>query len=77
MDECRASGPRQGSPRVVPSGIRTFDAPDCLVTPGFVDGHTHFAMWALNRRRVQLAGVTSGAMCCVALRPPGRSRGGS
>jgi len=45
--------------RVVPAGIRMFDAPDCVVTPGFVDGHTHFAMWALNRRRVQLAGVTS------------------
>src|SRR6185503_7137972 len=29
------------------------------ITPGFVDGHTHFATWALGRRRVQLAGVRS------------------
>jgi len=34
-----------------------YDLPGALVTPGFVDGHTHFAHWALNRRRVQLAGV--------------------
>jgi hypothetical protein len=52
-------GTASGLAKVVPSGIRTFDARDCVVTPGFVDGHTHFAMWALNRRRVQLAGVTS------------------
>ncbi|MEO6067914.1 MAG: amidohydrolase family protein [Gemmatimonadota bacterium] len=26
------------------------------MTPGLVDGHTHFGMWALNRRRVHLAG---------------------
>ena len=34
-----------------------YDMPSTLVTPGFVDGHTHFALWALNRRRVQLAGM--------------------
>jgi predicted amidohydrolase YtcJ len=33
-----------------------YEFPEALVTPGFVDGHTHFAMWALSRRRVQLAG---------------------
>ena len=38
-------------------GTPTYELPDALVTPGFVDGHTHFAMWALGRRRVQLAGV--------------------
>lgn len=27
------------------------------MTPGFVDGHTHLAMWALNRGRVELAGL--------------------
>jgi predicted amidohydrolase YtcJ len=43
--------------RQVPSGIPVYDLPSTLVTPGFVDGHTHFALWALNRRRVQLAGV--------------------
>ena len=45
--------------KVVPASVPTFDAPDCVVTPGFVDGHTHFAMWALNRRRVELAGAGS------------------
>jgi predicted amidohydrolase YtcJ len=43
--------------RHVPRGTPTYDLPSALVTPGFVDGHTHFALWALNRRRVQLAGV--------------------
>ena len=27
------------------------------MTPGLVDGRTHLAMWALNRRRVELAGL--------------------
>jgi predicted amidohydrolase YtcJ len=36
-----------------------YELRDALVTPGFVDGHTHFALWALNRRRVQLAGTTT------------------
>ena len=40
-----------------PSGTPMYELPDALVTPGFVDGHTHFAMWALSRRRVQLAGA--------------------
>lgn len=43
----------------VPSAVPRFDYPDALVTPGFVDGHAHFAAWALNRRRVQLAGSHS------------------
>jgi len=45
--------------RRVPAGTPRFDLPDTLVTPGFVDGHTHFALWALNRRRVQLAGAAT------------------
>ena len=32
------------------------ELPDCLVTPGFVDGHTHFAEWAVGRQRVNLSG---------------------
>ena len=32
------------------------ELPDALVTPGFVDGHTHLAEWALGRQRVDLAG---------------------
>jgi predicted amidohydrolase YtcJ len=31
------------------------------VTPGVVDGHTHFAAWAMGRRRVQLAGARTRA----------------
>jgi predicted amidohydrolase YtcJ len=47
--------------REVPPGTPSFDLPHCIVTPGFVDGHTHFAMWALGRRRVQLAGARTRA----------------
>jgi len=32
------------------------DLPDSLVTPGVVDGHTHFAEWAVGRQRVNLSG---------------------
>ena len=42
--------------RRVPAGTPLFELPDALVTPGLVDGHTHFALWALGRRRVQLVG---------------------
>ena len=52
----RAVGDAAELGRLVPRGTPAFELPDSLVTPGFVDGHTHFAMWALNRRRVQLAG---------------------
>jgi predicted amidohydrolase YtcJ len=45
--------------RRVPAGTPVYDLPDALVTPGFVDGHTHFALWALSRRRVRLAGAHS------------------
>jgi predicted amidohydrolase YtcJ len=41
----------------VPAATPVYELPDTLVTPGFVDGHTHFAMWALGRQRVQLAGA--------------------
>ncbi|MGH7704212.1 MAG: amidohydrolase, partial [Gemmatimonadales bacterium] len=43
----------------VPPGVPRFEYPGAIVTPGFVDGHTHFASWALNRGRVQLAGARS------------------
>jgi predicted amidohydrolase YtcJ len=42
--------------RRLPRGTPVYEFPDALVTPGFVDGHTHFALWALGRRRVHLAG---------------------
>jgi predicted amidohydrolase YtcJ len=40
----------------VPRQVPRFEFPEALVTPGMVDGHTHFALWALGRRRVQLSG---------------------
>jgi predicted amidohydrolase YtcJ len=44
-----------------PSHLPRFDYPEALVTPGFVDGHTHFAMWAIARRRVRLGGARTRA----------------
>ncbi len=43
----------------VPPKTPVFELPEALVTPGFVDGHSHFALWALGRRRVQLAGAAT------------------
>lgn len=43
--------------RAVPRQVPRFELPDALITPGLTDGHTHLGMWAVNRRRVQLAGV--------------------
>jgi predicted amidohydrolase YtcJ len=43
--------------RELPPGTPKYELPGAWVTPGFVDGHTHFASWALGRRRVKLAGV--------------------
>jgi predicted amidohydrolase YtcJ len=51
----RAVGRAADVARLVPSGVPRYELPDALVTPGLVDGHTHLAMWALGRRRVQLA----------------------
>ena len=45
--------------RRVPTRVPRYDLPETLVTPGFVDGHTHFALWGLGRRRVQLAGCVT------------------
>jgi predicted amidohydrolase YtcJ len=47
--------------RQAPGHLPRYDLPDTLVTPGFVDGHTHFAMWALGRRRVTLVGARTRA----------------
>ncbi len=43
--------------RAAPRDVPRYDSPDALVTPGLVDGHTHLALWALNRRRVELSGL--------------------
>jgi predicted amidohydrolase YtcJ len=51
-----------GSPREVsgrlPADAPDLDLPDLLVTPGLVDSHTHFGMWALGTQRVHLAGLS-------------------
>src|SRR5512145_1506675 len=60
--------------RQAPHHLPRLDHPDALVTPGFVDGHTHFAMWALGRRRVQLTGAKTrgAALARVAAGAPSR-----
>ncbi len=45
----------------LPVGTPHYDFAGGLVTPGFVDSHTHFAMWALGRHQVQLAGASTRA----------------
>ncbi|MEP7175540.1 MAG: amidohydrolase [Gemmatimonadales bacterium] len=55
----RAVGAADEVARGIPRGTPVFDLPDTLVTPGFVDCHTHFARWALGRRRVQLTGAAT------------------
>ena len=54
--QIRGVGSASEMERTAPRGIPRFEFPDALVTPGLVDGHTHLAMWALNRRRVELLG---------------------
>lgn len=54
--------------RRVPSRVPRHDLPGSLVTPGFVDGHTHFARWALNRQRVQLTGALTRQEALVRIR---------
>jgi predicted amidohydrolase YtcJ len=57
--QVRGVGEHRDLLRQAPSTVPRYELPETLVTPGFVDGHTHFALWALNRSRVQLAGIES------------------
>jgi len=59
--QVRAVGVARELARRVPSRVPRYEYPGALVTPGFVDGHTHFAMWAVSRRRVRLAGARTRA----------------
>jgi predicted amidohydrolase YtcJ len=59
----RAVGDAGELARSAPRAIRVFDFPGAIVTPGFVDAHTHFAMWALGRRRVQLTDARTREEC--------------
>jgi predicted amidohydrolase YtcJ len=52
----RGVGSRVEIEREAPSPLPRYERPGALLTPGIVDGHTHFGMWGLARRRVQLAG---------------------
>ena len=61
--------------RQAPRHLPRLDNPDALVTPGFVDGHTHFAMWALGRRRVQLTGAKTRAEALARVAAGAASRG--
>jgi predicted amidohydrolase YtcJ len=45
--------------RDAPGELPRFELPDALITPGLTDGHTHLAMWALNRHRLELGEVRS------------------
>src|ERR1700682_2345841 len=53
----RAVGRAAQLERATAREVPRYDLPDVLVTPGLVDGHTHLALWALNRRRVELSGL--------------------
>ena len=68
----RAVGRAMELDALVPPETPRFDLGEAWVTPGLVDGHTHFAAWALGRRRVQLADATDRAEALrrVAAAPP-------
>jgi predicted amidohydrolase YtcJ len=53
----RLVGPAAEVEKSAPRLIPRYELPHALVTPGLVDGHTHLALWALNRRRLELSGV--------------------
>ena len=42
--------------RSAPPHLPRLECPEALITPGLTDGHAHLALWAMNRRRVELAG---------------------
>jgi len=57
----RAIGLAARLERELPRATPRYELPGAWVTPGIVDGHTHFAAWALGRGRVQLAGARTRA----------------
>jgi predicted amidohydrolase YtcJ len=61
--------------RQAPKDLPRFDYPEATITPGFVDGHTHFAMWAIARRRVRLAGARTRADAVVRVAAGAPSQG--
>jgi predicted amidohydrolase YtcJ len=71
----RAVGRAAVLEREIPVETPRYEFTGAWITPGFVDGHTHFATWALGRQRVQLAGVRSRAEALERVRG-GRVEGG-
>ncbi len=61
--------------RRVPSRVPRYDLPHAIVTPGFVDGHTHFGLWSLNRRRVNLHGAPTRRVALERIREGASERG--
>jgi predicted amidohydrolase YtcJ len=53
----RLVGPAARVEKAAARGLPRYELPGALVTPGLVDGHTHLALWALNRHRVELSGL--------------------
>jgi predicted amidohydrolase YtcJ len=51
----RAVGTAVEIQKAVPRHLPLIELPDALVTPGLTDGHTHLAIWALNRNRLELS----------------------
>ena len=45
--------------RSAPRHLPRLECPGALITPGLIDGHAHLGLWAMNRRRVELAGCRS------------------
>ncbi len=55
----QAVGPASALARSAPPGCPVFEYPGALITPGFIDSHTHFAQWALKRGQVDLSGAAT------------------
>ena len=53
-----AIGPAAELSRRIPAAAPVVELPGAMITPGFIDAHTHFAQWALKRRQVDLTGAS-------------------
>lgn len=55
----RAAGPAHEVSALASRGVPVFEYPGAIITPGFIDSHTHFAQWAMKRRQVDLTGAST------------------
>ena len=53
----RALGTSTDVARQARPGTPIYELPGTILTPGFIDAHTHFAQWAMKRRQVDLTGA--------------------